>query len=93
MMSMILDHGVDLQAGPLGLVQVTCSDALIVRADTLALDRADGRLTAVVDGIAVDLGLLNTQLMQLFNRCAHAEVSAPHASGGTVTRRVPVVLH
>lgn len=66
-------------------------DPLVVRADMLV--RTAERLGAVVDGIMLDLGILDEALLLSIADASHLEVRADHHDGGVVSRRVPIVHH
>jgi hypothetical protein len=70
-------------------VWLTTSDVLYTRADLLV--RQDDRLGAVVDGILLDLGPLNEQLLAAMAFTNSVHMRADHYLGGLVERQIPLV--
>lgn len=72
-------------------VALECQDPMIVRADAVVVDRERHTLTAVVDGILAELGMLSDELLTLFVGQQKVMVTARHFSGHNVRRRVPII--
>lgn len=70
-------------------VRVKTGDLLYTRADLMV--RRENHLSAVVDGVLLDLGMINTDLMNAMALAHQVHVSAGHYLGGMIERRVPLV--
>ncbi len=70
-------------------VRVKTGDLLYTRADLMV--RRDNHLSAVVDGVLLDLGMINVDLMNAMALAHQVHVSAGHYLGGIIERRVPLV--
>ncbi len=79
----------DLEAEAEIKVRVKTGDLLYTRADLMV--RRDNHLSAVVDGVLLDLGMINTELMNAMALAHQVHVSAGHYLGGIIERRVPLV--
>lgn len=72
-------------------VRVKTGDLLYTRADLIM--RRDNHLSAVVDGVLLDLGMISDELMGAMALAHQVHVSATHYMGGSIERRVPLVHH
>mgnify|MGYP000914639826 CR=1 FL=1 len=72
-------------------VRVKTGDLLYTRADLIM--RRDNHLSAVVDGVLLDLGMISDELMEAMALAHQVHVSATHYMGGSIERRVPLVHH
>jgi hypothetical protein len=70
-------------------VWVTASDTLYTRADLLV--RRENHLGALVDGVMLDLGVINDDLASAMSLASQVFVRAGHVMGHQVERRVPIV--
>lgn len=83
-------HGADeLDGRSETKVWVTASDPLYVRADLLV--RQENHLGALVDGVMLDLGIINDDLASAMSLASQVFVRAGHVMGHQIERRVPIV--
>jgi hypothetical protein len=83
-----LDIRLDAVSGDMSL---DCHDPMFVRAEHLILHLDLQRLSAVVDGMLADLGIISDDMMEVIQGRSQIMLHADHFAGGHVTRRVPMV--